>query len=292
MLLETKGILESDLRRWITLGSLKYVKWVEDTINQSVSRHRRNPDGKYGRRYGGEHKLHRLKPAFCPPHLLGQLASHDRGIEIIKENNLVEPLCDTIQNAHLDTPTCVFYVKAALWSIGHLCKTPQGLKLAEEFNVIPKIVDLAGSADVLAVRGTAFYCLCLISVTSEGCDLLSGLGWEGVRQSLSRGDRYFKRRAESVDSEWSLDSSWTSIHEFRDRAGSTRDSISFDDISTASEDLIHTHLTSPVSNWSFTDMRKMMHCYTSQTDAAGYGTLKLLRNKRRYRSTEQPGELK
>ena len=120
--------------------------------------------------------------------------------------------------------------------------------------------------------------------------LLSGLGWEGVRQCLSRGDRYSKRRAESVDSDWSLDSSWTSIHEFRDRAGSTRDSISFDDISTTSEDLMHTHITSPQSNWSFTDMRKMMHGFTSQTDAVGYGTLKMLRPKRRYRSMEQPGE--
>ncbi|XP_022661378.1 rapamycin-insensitive companion of mTOR-like isoform X2 [Varroa destructor] len=285
-LLEKKGIMESEINRWKSLGALKYVKWVEDVINQSVSRHRRGADGKYGRRYSGEHKLHRLRPAFCPPHLLGQLASHAPGIDIIREKNLVEPLYETIRKGNVDTPTVIFYVKAALWGVGHLCKTPAGLKLVQEQDILQKVVELAKTSNVLSLRGTAFYCLCLASVTSEGCDILSAMGWEGVRQSSASNELYTSQRSESVGSQWSFDSSWTSANEFRDRAGSTRDSISFDDISlTHNEDIINTaNAVSQPSTWTFTDMRKMMRYYTSQADASGYGTLKLLRPKRGYKS--------
>ncbi|OQR78947.1 rapamycin-insensitive companion of mTOR-like [Tropilaelaps mercedesae] len=290
ILLESKDALEEAITRWRTLGSIKYVKWVEDTINQSVSRHRRSADGKYGRRYCTEHKLHRLRPAFCPPHLLGQLASSALGIDIIKEQNLVEPLCETIRNGHMDTPTLVLYVKAALWAVGHLCKTRAGLRLVQEQQVLEKVVELARTANVLSLRGTAFYCLCLVSVTGDGCDALSAMGWEGVRLSTTTSEFCLSRRSESIDSQWSLDSSWTSSHEFRDRAGSAHDSISFDDISLAASDVLSAGtLSSPPHNWTFADMRKMMHCYTSQADATGYGTLKRLRPGIRNRSVGEAG---
>lgn len=72
--------------------------------------------------------------------------------------------------------------KGCLWAVGNVGSMELGAPfLAAE--IIQRIVQIATSAGVLTMRGTAFFVLGLISRSRHGLQVLRGLGWgSGVDQ--------------------------------------------------------------------------------------------------------------
>lgn len=67
-------------------------------------------------------------------------------------------------------------LKAAMWASAHLGTSESGVSLLDSAQVIDALVRIAGTSSVLALRGTAFFCLNLIAMTTAGVDILAQLG--------------------------------------------------------------------------------------------------------------------
>lgn len=52
-----------------------------------------------------------------------------------------------------------------------------GLQLIMEHSVVDTIKELAETSVVPSVKGTCFYCLCMVAQTISGVEILSNLGW-------------------------------------------------------------------------------------------------------------------
>lgn len=182
-----KGESEFDveLTRWQRIFNYRYVKLVEDVLNNSLTYHQKGEDGKYGRRIDRINPL--TKNSYLPPHLYGQLALHQEGTEIILSRKLMEPVYDTLNNPSKDlcfSEVSVLKFKAALWIIGQVGSSEVGYQVLENSReLVKKITELARSATVLSLRGTAFYVLGLLGSTEEGAEEMKEYGWIVQKQS-------------------------------------------------------------------------------------------------------------
>ncbi|RWS04250.1 rapamycin-insensitive companion of mTOR-like isoform X1, partial [Dinothrombium tinctorium] len=179
--LSEANFLSYEIERWRKTFNFKYVKIVEDLLNETLTYHQRSEDGTYGRRM--DRKNTTKKSAFVPPHLYGQLAKHQEGIQILLKEDLLTPIYFAIREADFSTEMKILTLKAALWAVGHVASSSLGFQLIFESEIISCIIAMAAQAPVLSIRGTCFYVLGLIASTSDGADYLKDFGWEAVRHS-------------------------------------------------------------------------------------------------------------
>lgn len=168
-----------ELKRWQEKYNYRYVKLVEDVLNNSLTYHQKGEDGKYGRRIDRINPM--TKNSFLPPHLYGQLALNPEGIEIILSRRLMDPVYEVIKKPPKDLDHSEFSVlkfKAALWIIGHVGSSEYGYQILENSRELIKLItDIAKSASVLSLRGTAFYVLGLLGSTDEGAEEMKEHRW-------------------------------------------------------------------------------------------------------------------
>lgn len=176
--LRDNQVLDGLLQKWNETYSLKYVKLVEDTLNEGMTLHFRSECGTYGRR--SDRRLMDTD-IFAPPHLYGQLAHTEEGLSTIQVNNCLSKFYDIIRKEDLSTELKRVEVKAALWAVGHVGSTRLGWRLIDESHIISDVVRIASECAVLSIRGTAFYTLCLLSMTEAGISQLRDHGWQGLR---------------------------------------------------------------------------------------------------------------
>ena len=179
--LRDANFIDFELIRWQKTFNFKYVRIVEDLLNECFTCHNRSEDGTYGRRSDKKHLIQ--KSSFIPPHLYGQLAQTSDGYELILKQELLSSHYEAIKSPDLNTEMGVIRLKAALWAVGHVGATQLGFQLVTEGEVIPKIVQMAGQSPILSVRGTCFNVLCLLATTVEGSEFLEEFGWESIRHS-------------------------------------------------------------------------------------------------------------
>ena len=67
-------------------------------------------------------------------------------------------------------------MKAAVWAAGHLGTSEAGVALLESASVVESFIHIASHSPVYALRGTAFYALNLVAMTTAGVEILSRLG--------------------------------------------------------------------------------------------------------------------
>ncbi|KAG0418966.1 hypothetical protein HPB47_004464 [Ixodes persulcatus] len=177
------NVLESELRKWDEVNHLRYVKIVEDVINQAVTWHQRGEDGTYGRRSSNTRQVQRLKvqDVFAPVHLYGQLVQHLQGLSYLQQHGSLRQHWETVLLGDMSSLESLLRLKASLWTVGHVGTSPEGFALVSEADVLPAIVKMAQDAPVYSIRGTCFYVLCLLATTTEAVEALASLGWESVQ---------------------------------------------------------------------------------------------------------------
>lgn len=62
-------------------------------------------------------RLIKRKNVYVLPHLYGELARHQDGLDLLEEENLIGEAVDTIVQANTDTFEDIFQLKAALWAM-------------------------------------------------------------------------------------------------------------------------------------------------------------------------------
>ncbi|XP_023229474.1 rapamycin-insensitive companion of mTOR-like [Centruroides sculpturatus] len=179
--LRDANFLNHELHKWHNTYNLKYVKIVEEYLNEALTCHHKGEDGTYGRRSSNVRR--EICTAFIPPHMYGQLVRHKEGLELLLNEDCLSPLYDIIKTANYVSESNILHLKAALWAIGHVGMSSIALPTILEANVVPQIIKLAQEASVFSIRGTCFYVLGLLSSTPEGADLLMQYGWETVRRA-------------------------------------------------------------------------------------------------------------
>ena len=201
--LKESNMLENELSRWQLHFSARYVRIVEDSLYECFSCHQRSEYGTFGRRTDKRQfpNIKRVSTTFVPPHIYGQLAQTDEGLQILNEKLIVPPLVKILKD-HIDeligtddcTTSClmnrsseanILRIKAALWSIGHICTSEKGLDyvIEREEPLLLWFTTLIQRCPVLSLRATTFYTLCLISSTRKGAQVLSQFGWTAIQHS-------------------------------------------------------------------------------------------------------------
>ncbi|CAN8003661.1 unnamed protein product [Ixodes hexagonus] len=179
------NVLESELSKWDEVNHLRYVKIVEDVINQAVTWHQRGEDGTYGRRSSNTRQVRELKvqDVFAPAHLYGQLVQHLQGLSYLQQHGSLQQHWETVLLGDMSSLESLLRLKASLWTVGHVGTSPEGFALVSEADVLPAIVRMAQDAPVFSIRGTCFYVLCLLATTADAVESLASLGWESVQHS-------------------------------------------------------------------------------------------------------------
>lgn len=81
-----------------------------------------------------------------------------------------------VQNGFCSTDAEILELKSSLWGLSNMATSSLGLQLLEQENLIQAIVNIAQGCQVLSIRATAFYCVCLISTTIGGANSLAKYG--------------------------------------------------------------------------------------------------------------------
>ncbi|CAJ1070974.1 rapamycin-insensitive companion of mTOR-like [Xyrichtys novacula] len=179
--LSERGYISAEMDRWQKEFNLKYVDLIEEQLNEALTTYRKPVNGEdYVRR---SNQRSQRPHVYLPVHLYGQLVHDKSGCQLLQAQNIVPDLSFTIRSPVLDRWEGIKQLKAALWALGNIGSSTWGLNLLQEEGVIPDIVDLAHSCEVLSIRGTCLYVLGLLGQTRQGCDLLKQQGWDSVRHS-------------------------------------------------------------------------------------------------------------
>lgn len=74
------------------------------------------------------------------------------------------------------TPQDIFHLKVALWAMGHIGLSSDGVGFLNCEGVLRCLTHLAAFCPIYSVRGVCFHALCLVATTKEGVNLLRKYG--------------------------------------------------------------------------------------------------------------------
>ncbi|KOC64221.1 Rapamycin-insensitive companion of mTOR [Habropoda laboriosa] len=181
-----------ELEKWINPGGFaeRYVGLIEGEIHDSLTRRQRNETGSYYRRTSNVPMTpHNI---FILPHLIGQLAQHDLGAQLLLRRNVIQRFARVVQRFRLEFVANlnkrILKMKSALWVLGHAGTSAAGVEQLNHLGIIELIASIAETCSYYVVRATAMYALSLIGTTRAGADALSSFEWPCVRHR--RGDHW------------------------------------------------------------------------------------------------------
>ncbi|EAU38282.1 conserved hypothetical protein [Aspergillus terreus NIH2624] len=116
-----------------------------------------------------------------PPHFYRELARTAEGCKLLEQSGHFNEFAWTIRDFRLDeedTET-LLKVKGCLWAVGNVGSMELGAPFLES-DIVERIVKIAESAEVLTMRGTAFFVLGLVSRSRHGLKVLRDFGWDSA----------------------------------------------------------------------------------------------------------------
>lgn len=114
-----------------------------------------------------------------PPHFYRELARTNEGCRLLTTSGHFNEFASIVRDFELDEedPEVLIKVKGCLWAIGNVGCMELGAPFLEETAIVGTIVAIAEGAEVMSLRGTAFFVLGLISRSRHGNEMLLELGW-------------------------------------------------------------------------------------------------------------------
>ncbi|KAH9523714.1 hypothetical protein Btru_040714 [Bulinus truncatus] len=173
--LNDANFIASQLEQWHKSFNEQYVDIVEEMLNEALTTYEKTFSGSCPRRSLLKGPK---KDVFLPVHLYGQLTLHEEGLDYLHKQECIKQYFTHIKEQNVTNSSSIKALKTALWAVGHIGMSCDGLVWLESENVIPEIIRLAEENGVFSVRGTAFFVLGLIASTRKGTDILNELGWE------------------------------------------------------------------------------------------------------------------
>ncbi|GLB38352.1 putative rapamycin-insensitive companion of mTOR, domain 5 [Lyophyllum shimeji] len=121
-----------------------------------------------------------------PPHFYGEMAKTELGCQILQEKGHFTEFSQFIQkhSEESEDMELIMKLKSILWAVGNVGATEGGLPFLEEEEIIPAVLAIAEKSPVPSIRGTCFFVLGLISLTSQGAEILDDYHWEATLSPL------------------------------------------------------------------------------------------------------------
>ncbi|GAB1606230.1 rapamycin-insensitive companion of mTOR-like, partial [Argonauta hians] len=175
--LRDTNYIDNELARWHKSFNVRYVKIVEELLNEALTTYERTYEGSFSRRTS---KKCPRKDVYLPTHLYGQLTQHKQGFQLLKSQECIQEYFQCIKYQVLCTDADLILLKAALWAVGNIGLSTYGIVWLKEEGLVTEIIRLAEECGVFSVRGTAFYTLGLLASTRLGAATLAQYGWEST----------------------------------------------------------------------------------------------------------------
>lgn len=123
-----------------------------------------------------------LELGLVPPHFYRELARTDEGCRLLEKSGHFNEFASTIRDFKLEEEDgeVLTKVKGCLWAIGNVGSMELGVHFLEETEIVGSIVAIAENAEVMSLRGTAFFVLGLISRSEHGNEMLLEHGWKSA----------------------------------------------------------------------------------------------------------------
>ncbi|KAL2836184.1 Rapamycin-insensitive companion of mTOR, N-term-domain-containing protein [Aspergillus pseudodeflectus] len=116
-----------------------------------------------------------------PPHFYRELARTAEGCRLLEESGHFNEFSGTIQDFTLNEEDneALLKVKGCLWAVGNVGSMELGAPFLG-LDLVRHIAKIAECAEVLTMRGTAFFVLGLISRSQHGLGVLRKCGWDSA----------------------------------------------------------------------------------------------------------------
>ncbi|KAI9934669.1 hypothetical protein MW887_000286 [Aspergillus wentii] len=116
-----------------------------------------------------------------PPHFYRELARTAEGCSLLEQSGHFNEFAWTVRDFQLNEEDneSLLKVKGCLWAVGNVGSMELGAPFLEK-DLVEHIVKIAESAEVLTMRGTAFFVLGLISRSRHGLKVLRSVGWDSA----------------------------------------------------------------------------------------------------------------
>lgn len=117
-----------------------------------------------------------------PPHFYRELARTKEGCQLLEQSGHFNEFASTIMDFNMgeEDPETLLKVKGCLWAVGNVGSMELGAPFLEETEIVQWIVEIAEKAEVITMRGTAFFVLGLISRSQHGLEMLIEVGWDAA----------------------------------------------------------------------------------------------------------------
>ncbi|KAL4948966.1 Rapamycin-insensitive companion of mTOR, N-term-domain-containing protein [Aspergillus filifer] len=116
-----------------------------------------------------------------PPHFYRELARTAEGCKLLEQSGHFHEFSGTISDFQLNEEDheVLLRVKGCLWAVGNVGSMELGAPFLS-LELVQDIVKIAECAEVLTMRGTAFFVLGLISRSPHGLSVLRQAGWDSA----------------------------------------------------------------------------------------------------------------
>ncbi|KAL4871897.1 hypothetical protein BDV12DRAFT_163315 [Aspergillus spectabilis] len=116
-----------------------------------------------------------------PPHFYRELARTAEGCKLLEQSGHFYEFSETICDFDLreEDHEALLKVKGCLWAVGNVGSMQLGAPFLS-MELVQAIVKIAECAEVLTMRGTAFFVLGLISRSPHGLGVLRQIGWDSA----------------------------------------------------------------------------------------------------------------
>ncbi|KAL4807139.1 Rapamycin-insensitive companion of mTOR, N-term-domain-containing protein [Aspergillus unguis] len=167
--------ITQEMDDWFLGRNYAYVGLVEAALSRAyVDQPRRNslvPDDLVDLRDIG----------LVPPHFYRELARTKEGCKLLEQSGHFHEFSGTISDFQLDEEDheALLKVKGCLWAVGNVGSMELGAQFLS-LELVQDIVKIAECAEVLTMRGTAFFVLGLISRSHDGLGVLRQAGWDSA----------------------------------------------------------------------------------------------------------------
>ncbi|KAG7212743.1 hypothetical protein KM043_013008 [Ampulex compressa] len=136
-----------ELEKWIALDGFadRYVGLIEREIHDSLTRRQRDENGSYHKRT--TNVLMMPQNIFIPPHLIGQMAQHELGMQLLVRRNVIQRFARVIQRFRIDFggvdgDTSIKYIRTHRILIDDACLMSEESGIGEtESNRLETILD-------------------------------------------------------------------------------------------------------------------------------------------------------
>lgn len=168
--------ITQEMDDWFLGRNDAYVGLVEASLSRAyVDQPRRNS-------FVAEDLVEMHDIGLLPPHFYRELARTTEGCRLLEQSGHFNEFASTIHDFELseEDPEVLLKVKGCLWAVGNVGSMELGASFLEETEIVKGIVKIAEGAEVLTMRGTAFFVLGLISRSRHGLEMLLEHGWDSA----------------------------------------------------------------------------------------------------------------